>query len=334
MDVSPGIVKAVNKVNTSIIVSHCEEDVGWIAGYVGDRYSINDVTIYSKCGKDVEGIQSLREGLTPNVNVVRLPNVGRCDHTYAYWIKEHYYESTDKETNGKKDIVMFLKDNARNQKNFLPIDLLFSHVRKTGFGCVSKPQCLLVPPRFDICREGSFVPIMQHKRKSLETFSLPDYNRIARDNSTVFLSEQYPVLKDWREDMGFVTPQSETVPVCYEGSFAIRKKQIFNQPHETWKKMEASLTRADNIIESHYSERMWATILSDVDDESARAIDDVLSPHIVKMFHSTLAEQITGMAGMIYIDVYTQQTLKLLYAAQSKKTKKRRTSATKRKKKD
>ncbi len=328
MEETAGIIEAVNNLNISIVISHCEENLDWIAGYIGgdDEYSIHitDVTIYSKCGKDIEGIQILTE-LTTKVTVVKLPNVGRCDHTYAYWIQEHYKSIVDTNMNGNEDdMVIFLKDNARNQKNFLPINLLFSHVRETGFGCVSKPQCLLVPPRFNICREGSFVPIMQHRRDSLWNFSLPYYNRIARDNSTLFLSEQYPVLKYWKEDMGFVTPQSETLPVCYEGSFATQKKQFLNQKLKTWRKMERSLSRGNNIIESHYAERMWASILSDVDDESARAVDDVLSPHIVKMFHSKtrLAERITGMVGMIYIDVYIHQTLKLLYAANLLKTEK------------
>ena len=44
--------------------------------------------------------------------------------------------------------------------------------------------------------------------------------------------------------------------------------------------MEASLSRADNIVEGHYAERLWASILSDIDSKSARAVDEVLSPHI------------------------------------------------------
>ena len=77
-------------------------------------------------------------------------------------------------------------------------------------------------------------------------------------------------------------PESETtVPVCYRGSFLAQRKQFLNQPEESWVKMEASLSRADNIVEGHYAERMWASALSDHDDESARAVDEVLSPHIV-----------------------------------------------------
>ena len=69
-----------------------------------------------------------------------------------------------------------------------------------------------------------------------------------------------PSLKSWKDDIGFVVPESETMPVCLRGFFVAKKKQFFNQPEESWKKMEASLSRANNIIEGHYAERMWASI--------------------------------------------------------------------------
>ena len=65
--------------------------------------------------------------------------------------------------------------------------------------------------------------------------------------------------------------------------------------------MEASLSRADNIIESHYAERLWASLLSDTDDESAKAVDEVLSPFVVKMVWRPKAGKVCGMAGMYYV---------------------------------
>ena len=62
--------------------------------------------------------------------------------------------------------------------------------------------------------------------------------------------------------------------------------------------MEASLSRANNIIEGHYAERMWASILSDVDNESAKAVDKVLLPQI-----SFVDSRKCPMNGITYIDV-------------------------------
>ena len=127
MEGSPEIIEEMSKVRISIVVSHCEESVGWISEYIGKDYSIKDITVYSKCGNEVEGLEEL-EDLSPTVDVVELPNVGRCDHTYAYWINQHH-EIIDKENDGN-DVVMFLKDNNCHRDLFNPIDVMFSHVSK------------------------------------------------------------------------------------------------------------------------------------------------------------------------------------------------------------
>ena len=244
--------------------------------------------LQQKCGKEVEGLGALNE-LSNEVNVVTLPNVGRCDHSYAYWINEHYeFVEKEKEMNGNNDIVMFLKDNNQSLKGedlFAPIDLLFSHVSKSGFGCVIEPFCSCFCTRRNLW--SNLLPAMQYFRKEAYKYTLWRYSRLERDDSSVFQSRQYPDLKSWKEDMGFVIPESETMPICYGGLFAAQKKQILNQSSESWKKMEASLSRSDNIVEGHYAERMWAPILSDVDDESARAVDEVLKPNVDVLSYNT-----------------------------------------------
>ena len=276
MEVSPNIIQEIGKVEISIVVSHCKSNIEWIKNYIGNNYSIKEITIYSKCDKDVEGLLEL-EKLSPTVAVIKMPNVGRCDHTFAHWINSHY-ESIEKERDGN-DIVMFLKDNGRHQSEYLPIDELFSHVSNTGFGCVVKPT--------SVCgkEEGindMLVPTMQHTRRFLEIFSSSEYRRLKRDNNSHFVSEKYADLKSWEEDMGFVIPESETLPICFRGLFAAQKKQFLNQAKTSWEQMELSLSRGDNIVESHYAERLWAPILSDIDDESARAVDKVFSQYAVK----------------------------------------------------
>ena len=59
MEASPGIIEEMNKVRISIVVSHCEKRLRWISDYIGTEYSIKDITIYSKCGKEVENIEKL-----------------------------------------------------------------------------------------------------------------------------------------------------------------------------------------------------------------------------------------------------------------------------------
>ena len=60
--------------------------------------------------------------------------------------------------------------------------------------------------------------------------------------------------------------------------------------------MEASLSRANNIAEGHLAERFWASILSDTDEDSARAVDEVFSKHI--SFVATCPANV----GMVFIN--------------------------------
>jgi len=305
METSCDIIEEMKKVDISIIVGHCDEDLSWIPEYIGENYSIKDITIYSKCGKEVKGLETLKK-LSSSVEVVRLPNIGRCDHTFANWIKENYKSIRDEIEDGhdggtNNDIVMFLKGNSRDKKTYIPIDSLLSHVSNAGFGCLQEPSCDCNLK----CRTGLQTPTMQHNREYLfNNFTIGKYERLERDENDAFLSEKYTFLGEWKEDMGMVIPESETMPVCYGGLFAAQKKQILNQPEETWEKMVSSLSRADNIVEGHFAERLWASILSDIDIESAKVVDRAILPHVKYMVRmhgpKDKARVICGMAGMLY----------------------------------
>ena len=68
-------------VKFSMVISHCDKALDWIWRdfLASSRIVVNDedIVIYSKCGNAVEGSPS-------SVRIINLPNVGRCDHTYAY----------------------------------------------------------------------------------------------------------------------------------------------------------------------------------------------------------------------------------------------------------
>ena len=272
MKASPEIIEEMRNVSISIVLSHCEEDLEWVSEYIGTDYSIKDIIIYSKCGKEVEEVEMLEE-LSPTVNIVKLPNVGRNDHAYAHWIKENY-DSIDQEKEGE-DIVMFLKDNARryDRRMIHPINQLLSHVSKIGFGCVAKIGCSHCQAQ---CNKDYVVRTIQHRREYVLGFTTDKYTRVGRDDANGFVSDKYPDIKSWKDDLGFVIPESVHLPVCYRGSFAVQKKQFFNHPKKVWKKMESSLSRADNIVEGHYAERVWASILTEIDEDSAWVVDKVL----------------------------------------------------------
>eukprot|EP00751_Fragilariopsis_kerguelensis_P003707 CAMPEP_0170818574 /NCGR_PEP_ID=MMETSP0733-20121128/40839_1 /TAXON_ID=186038 /ORGANISM="Fragilariopsis kerguelensis, Strain L26-C5" /LENGTH=126 /DNA_ID=CAMNT_0011178757 /DNA_START=235 /DNA_END=612 /DNA_ORIENTATION=- len=86
----------------NLVVSHCDESIDWIFEWA-NPLEFNDVIIFSKCNKQVKG-------QPPNSRVIRLDNVGRCDHTYAHYMA-YYHESSN------SDYVLFLKDNSNTNRN-------------------------------------------------------------------------------------------------------------------------------------------------------------------------------------------------------------------------
>lgn len=107
-----------------VVVSHCNKPLSWIWNEffedLNERadFSIKSVTIITKCGIPVE-VNDMpppefmayascdgkgREMIQPIVGVLELPNFGRCDHSYAYWIAQILQNgAVETETNKKEN---------------------------------------------------------------------------------------------------------------------------------------------------------------------------------------------------------------------------------------
>lgn len=57
------------------MISHCDGDLHWLKDYTAG-FTIATVTVMSKCGQAVVGAPL-------KAKIQTLPNVGRCDHSYA-----------------------------------------------------------------------------------------------------------------------------------------------------------------------------------------------------------------------------------------------------------
>ena len=212
--------------------------------------------------------------------IIKLPNVGRCDHTYAHWINHYAYTTTplpslsDKEeaAEEEEEIIVFLKDSdmryAWGDRTFG--DLLSLAV-VNGFSCMKMTYTSSILHQSDILREFQFKG--EHTRRhdsNMETTAA---------ETAPFHTTAYKTLGEWVEKLDLplqnnVTgTRSSIVPVCYGGTFAAQKSQILRKPKKIWEAMETSLTRGDNIVEGHYSERTWGSLLSKpLSNDTASAI--------------------------------------------------------------
>ena len=281
-----------DRTKISLVISHCDVAIDWIPGYFGTKYHIQDITIYSKCGNEVKGLKALKSATKPKL--IRLPNVGRCDHSYAHWIKEHY-ESINP-AKDKSDFVFFMKDNNYHQNTYRPIEEVFTLTSELGFGCALRPIWCDCPEGYHQCEPND--GLMLHNKTLLEAFEMRHRHvRLDRDNgeADTFVSDKYPNLSSWKKAMGLVTTSSETVPVCYGGVFAVKKEQFLQQTVRSWRNLEKSLTREDNLVEGHYAERMWAAILSNNDEKYAKFVDKVVLKYVSD------SSRCIGRPGMLLI---------------------------------
>ena len=272
------IISRAQNIKVSIVISHCEKTISWIPSYMKDvKFEVSGIMVFSKCGNDVEGVDVLEASLGKSVIIKRLPNVGRCDHTYSNWIHENYsrvqkevLESSEEKSSSNNDLIFFVKDHTYNKRNYRPFRVMVATALDAGFACV------LVDRR----KKKGPVATELHDKKTLETFVLNEYKHFDRDENSLFNSS-YSNLGEWRHNIGLKFPDSEYIRVCYGGSFLTRKEGLLSQSEDAWVSLTASLSRGDNIEEGHYAERSWASIVAPPPrDLPLNVLSDKLRPFV------------------------------------------------------
>jgi hypothetical protein len=211
--------------------------------YIGS-FVITRIYIISKCGEQPLG--------APEGAIVQtLSNVGRCDHTYAYFITEILPQEVGVDSSVAKQresIVVFIKDNMNNHQGFEELRNFESMVRlassSNGFGRNSSPL-----------KHAS----TYHNITMLSQFEIGGYSG-SKNNDNVPFKSNHANLGEYLRTINLTLKQQLFVPVCYGGIFAASVENIYKQDMNMWKKLEVSLRRSDNIEEGHFGERSWAAM--------------------------------------------------------------------------
>ena len=138
VDVEDNNVNENVGIKVSMIISHCDKPLDWIwRDFMNSHTHIRneDIIVYSKCGKLVEGVPS-------NVEVVQLPNVGRNDHTYAHHLCQMMMSNKSKHDDDDDDIVIFMKDNPQRMEWWgrRSLNQLVRITKRNGFGCIEQEE--------------------------------------------------------------------------------------------------------------------------------------------------------------------------------------------------
>jgi hypothetical protein len=257
-----------------LVVSHCKAQLDWIEEWtIG--FKLASVHVISKCGYPVIGAP-------PNATIQVLPNVGRCDHTYAYYITnvldQKLVHLDTQDNNGEDAVVIFLKDTRWGRKNLRQPGgwNKFYHMIRVASSSVGF-SCGIVPGPWIQGRPRPAQKFGTSVHFELET--LRNWNITRYESITKYDMDKVPfgsALANWDsfyKNLGAGSLEREIVQVCYGGIFAASVKNIKKMNMEVWRAAERSLSRGDNIQEGHFMERTWGVLLaSPLEEYQVKAI--------------------------------------------------------------
>jgi hypothetical protein len=164
--------------------------------------------------------------------IIKLPNVGRIDHTIAYHILSNW-------------------DNLPDNLVFLP---------GTSVMCLKKGQYLYSIKKnlqnLKSKHRGFFAPRFYKVNEDFN-FIREDYIASGRcnRNGNQFIRSEYPNFQTWKSAIIDDLPMKY---VQYRGMFAVSKENILYVNKQIYDNLLTSLSVGDNIENGHYAERIWA----------------------------------------------------------------------------
>lgn len=126
-----------------LAISHCAQRLHWLPRVThavrDSQLQLKRVTVYLKCGDGAFSFpRSERTSLRGLLRTINLPNVGRCDHSWAHHLAR-FHESL-------ADVILFVKDSTFNNPNPQLARLTLSprtvirDVLRSGSGCFRRPS--------------------------------------------------------------------------------------------------------------------------------------------------------------------------------------------------
>ena len=232
-----------------VFVSHCLQGLEWLPTYL-KGVDVYNLTIFTKCDKPVTGIPS-------GTNVIRIPNVGRNDQTFAYAIS---HLDDWHQTLHSNDVVVFLKDdmssaNIHQIAKWRSLKEMLRIASVNGFSCGMEPTVF----------ENGSVSVF-HSTPDLRSFSLKSYGMkkdlyagLGEEGS---FSSKFNNLGEWIDGLALPIYSTNLTPVCYGGVFTASIDRIQRIDQTLWSDLSKSLSRGNSIEEGHFAERTWASLLS------------------------------------------------------------------------
>ena len=214
--------------NIDIIVSRYNEDLKWM---LEEPFNEFKYIVYNKSDNDDFEKTHVKE-------IINVPNLGRCDHTYLYHIVENY--------NNLNNVVVFFPGSLNlGIKKKIAIDLLNRIKNNNGNSAVFVGRLL---------KNGV---LDEFKNFHLENWSSSDHNNIVKNNESILHPANIRPFGKWfLHNFGNIKVYISN----YYGIFSVDKKDIIQHRKYRYEKLVKQLEVGSNPEVGHYIERSWAAI--------------------------------------------------------------------------
>ena len=231
-----------------VVVSRYAEDVSWL-----HKLPFTDILVYDKFDKldrpppdddeEEDGTPAPtptpqpRHGDPPKyAKVVRVANVGRCDHTYLYHILRNWDRLAD--------VTIFVPGSCASSKTkWHKLQWIVSQVGRTADSAFP----------LDLVTEAPVGEALGDFKLDTYVASHP-HNAAINPESSLQLCKHRPYGVFYRACFPELPPVREVV---YHGVFAVSRQHIQQQPRSRYAKLLSYLDTHSNPEAGHYMERSW-----------------------------------------------------------------------------
>lgn len=211
--------------NIELVVARYNENIDW---FKLPEFSNFKIICYNKGNEIKETF--------PNVKIINLKNVGKCDHTYLYHIINNY--------NNLSNVTIFLPGSWRDNHKILYSTNLINKTIETN-------NTVFIGPYTD------------NLYKNLYNFYLDEWettnldNKLLNNEKKLLLSNIRPYGK-WYEQMFNINNNIKII--TYLSIFSVHKNHITQHSKEYYQKFLNLLNFHSNPEVGHYIERSWGAI--------------------------------------------------------------------------
>ena len=225
-----------NHINSEIVIARYNENLEWL-NKLPDVQVIDQITIYNKGPPLQTNTINYK-----NIQVINLPNVGRCDHTYLYHIVNRY--------DTLADITIFLPGSAEFQDKW--------DITKTTLSKAVQTKNSVF--------HGA---IVDNVKKNEYNFQLDkwiasyDKNKEINNESNLYPASPRPYGKWFENNYGDLNINF----VTYRGIFAVSKEHVLQHDVSWYQNLLKQLEVSSNPEVGHYIERSWVATFHPIPKE-------------------------------------------------------------------